>query len=642
VAIIADLVVPDIDATELDYLSDIGGTAFYATDKGGGVYTVSCAILGGSEGATGDGDLFSVEFTPVGEGTSAIDITTLKLRDVNNVPIDVGGVDGVVQIDCTPPLMQAIVETEGECYNEAPSFSTFRFRDDVNLDLAEYQIDSDGWNTIFSAVNDTIWFDDGWDLPGFGGLSEGSHTVYFRVKDDAGNWNGEGAPQPDTYSWSFIKDTTPPAAPTDFAAAPGNNKVHLTWTNPTGDASFEGVEIRVVGWGDYPQYGTPGPSAPSYPADETEGALVTQTALEAYDDDPRTPRDIYYYAAFAYDCAGNYSAGTPTSRDRATSYWLGDMYPATVGDGTIQIQDLAVFSVTFGQVQGGPAWNAEGDFGPTDDYSRFGIPEPDDAVDFEDLMIFAMNYGNVSASGTSGGPALASQEKPLREQVRFKLVPVSGEGDLMTYAVVMENEAKVLKGFSLDISYGLGNELVEIEASKLLTGKSSEHFFGTIERELGRVEICVAALGVDVPLAHSGEVARVVVRQGSGGPAGVRLEGADLRDLTNRKEEVEIETQSEAYVPKVSALMQNHPNPFNPVTRITYDVANAGRVRIEIYDVSGRMVRTLVDEHRGAGRYEVEWDGRNANGTPVHTGVYFYRMSAPGYTSQAKKMLLLK
>jgi hypothetical protein len=54
------------------------------------------------------------------------------------------------------------------------------------------------------------------------------------------------------------------------------------------------------------------------------------------------------------------------------------------------------------------------------------------------------------------------------------------------------------------------------------------------------------------------------------------------------------------------------------------------------------MVRTLVNQHRNVGRYEVEWDGRNASGTPVHTGVYFYRMSAPGYTSQAKKMLLLK
>jgi hypothetical protein len=194
----------------------------------------------------------------------------------------------------------------------------------------------------------------------------------------------------------------------------------------------------------------------------------------------------------------------------------------------------------------------------------------------------------------------------------------------------------------VELSYGLGNELVEVQAARSLSGRGSEHFFGTIERDPGKVEICVAALGVDVPLVHSGEVARIVVRQGSSDPAVVRVERADLRDVNNRKDEIEITTPGQTYVPKVSALMQNHPNPFNPVTRITYDVANAGQVRVEIYDVSGRLVRTLVNEHRGVGRYEVEWDGRNASGTPVHTGVYFYRMSAPGYTSQAKKMLLLK
>jgi len=570
----------------------------------------------------------------------------LKLRDVNNVPLTVDGVDGEVQIDCTPPVMQAIVEAQGECYKAAPTFSIFRFRDDVNLDLADYQIDADGWNAIFPppAVDDTVYFDDGWTLPGFGGLSEGSHTVYFRVKDDAGNWNGEGAPQPALYSWQFIKDTTPPAAPTGFVALPGHDKVHLTWTNPTGDGSFEGVEIRRVAWGDYPEYGTGAPvvPAPSYPADETEGDLVTQTGLEAYEDDPRTPRDIYYYAAFSYDCAGNYSTAGPTARDRSTSYWLGDMIPAGVGDGQIILVDLAAFSLTFGQIEDGPPWNAEGDIGPTDDYSRFGIPEPDDVVDFEDLMILAMNFQNVSPLGTSGGLiALAPPEKPLSEAVSFRLVVLSRDEPLVTYAVVIDNEAEVLKGFSLELAYGLANELVEVRPSSGLTGKGSEHFFGTIEREPGTVEVCVAALGVDAPFGYTGEVARVVVREGTSG--GLSLGKADLRDLSNRREEIAGgETPETPFVPMSSALLQNHPNPFNPVTTITYDVAVAGNVRVEIYDVSGRLVRTVVNGHKDVGRHETSWNGRDGQGNPVHTGVYFYRMSAPGYTSPAKKMLLLK
>jgi flagellar hook assembly protein FlgD len=65
-------------------------------------------------------------------------------------------------------------------------------------------------------------------------------------------------------------------------------------------------------------------------------------------------------------------------------------------------------------------------------------------------------------------------------------------------------------------------------------------------------------------------------------------------------------------------------------------------VSIRVYDVSGQLVRTLVDEFTTTGRHDAVWDGRNNNGETVTTGVYFYRMTAPGYASQTLKMLLLK
>ncbi|MCK4774574.1 MAG: right-handed parallel beta-helix repeat-containing protein, partial [Candidatus Krumholzibacteria bacterium] len=375
------------DFTEGSVLDPIGTTYFAAVDNGGGVYTVSGAILGGTEGSTLSGDLFYVTLTPTTvEGTGAIGLSGLLLRDPANVPLPGGVVGGDVQVDCTDPTMEwPLAELENECYNTAPSFSIFGFDDDVALDAAEYQIDAGGWVTIFSAYGLPSWDDDGWTLPGFSGLSDGAHTVYFRVSDMAGNSNGEGSP--DTYSWAFIKDTEAPAFPTDFVAAPGNQKVHLSWTNPTGDASFVGVEIRRVGWEDYPEYatGTPVVPAPDYPANETEGTLVVQTALEAYDDDPVAPRDIYYYTAFAYDCAGNYSVYDAAASDRATNYWLGDLDLS----GTVTTPDLITFSGTYGTIDGGAGFVAEADFGPTDDWSRFGIPLPDNIIQFEDLMIFA-------------------------------------------------------------------------------------------------------------------------------------------------------------------------------------------------------------------------------------------------------------
>jgi hypothetical protein len=95
-------------------------------------------------------------------------------------------------------------------------------------------------------------------------------------------------------------------------------------------------------------------------------------------------------------------------------------------------------------------------------------------------------------------------------------------------------------------------------------------------------------------------------------------------------------------VPASFALYQNIPNPFNPTTTIRYDVARRGGVvTLQVFDVSGRLVRTLVDQAQGEGYKDVTWDGRNEAGQPVATGMYFYRLSAPGFT-QTRKMVLLK
>jgi hypothetical protein len=93
--------------------------------------------------------------------------------------------------------------------------------------------------------------------------------------------------------------------------------------------------------------------------------------------------------------------------------------------------------------------------------------------------------------------------------------------------------------------------------------------------------------------------------------------------------------------PDAFALYQNIPNPFNPSTVIRYDVPpGGGRVSLRIYDVAGRLVRTLVDADETAGVKQVTWDGRNSHGNQVATGVYFYRMTAPGFTTTRRMVLL--
>jgi len=90
-----------------------------------------------------------------------------------------------------------------------------------------------------------------------------------------------------------------------------------------------------------------------------------------------------------------------------------------------------------------------------------------------------------------------------------------------------------------------------------------------------------------------------------------------------------------------NSLSQNYPNPFNPTTSIAFSLKERGAASLEIYDVSGRLVRTLAAEELPAGSHVKVWDGRDNAGVPAASGVYFYKLVAPGF-SQTKKMVLLK
>jgi hypothetical protein len=96
-----------------------------------------------------------------------------------------------------------------------------------------------------------------------------------------------------------------------------------------------------------------------------------------------------------------------------------------------------------------------------------------------------------------------------------------------------------------------------------------------------------------------------------------------------------------AEVPERFELYNNYPNPFNPETTIRYQLAKHSDVKIEIYNVLGQKIRTLLDVARPAGLYTIQWDAKNDNGAFVASGVYIYRMEATDFV-KSEKMLLLK
>ena len=117
------------------------------------------------------------------------------------------------------------------------------------------------------------------------------------------------------------------------------------------------------------------------------------------------------------------------------------------------------------------------------------------------------------------------------------------------------------------------------------------------------------------------------------------------KTLVEAEEEIVVENAA-AELPQVFSLSPNYPNPFNPSTTIKFQLPEKNgtatvRTVLRVYDILGRVVRTIVDEDMSPGFYTKQWDGLNDKGVGISSGVYFYSIMA-GDFRQTKKMLLIK
>ncbi len=118
-------------------------------------------------------------------------------------------------------------------------------------------------------------------------------------------------------------------------------------------------------------------------------------------------------------------------------------------------------------------------------------------------------------------------------------------------------------------------------------------------------------------------------------------------DLRGNRHQVRIDTELDPWNPTEAApaliykLDQNYPNPFNPITTIKYQIPVKSMVNLSVFDVSGRLIRTLVNENNDSGFHAVRWDGRDGRGNPVGSGIYFSRIQAGSYV-ETKRMVLLR
>jgi len=132
-----------------------------------------------------------------------------------------------------------------------------------------------------------------------------------------------------------------------------------------------------------------------------------------------------------------------------------------------------------------------------------------------------------------------------------------------------------------------------------------------------------------------------------GSAAGQTTNAGTLTNSALRYAAIDIDFSSSAssdditIISNVDLLAQNYPNPFNPITTIFYNMIEDGNISIEIFNIKGQKVKTLINEHATAGDYTIVWDGTNYNNKKISSGMYLYKMKSSNYTS-TKKMILMK
>ena len=116
------------------------------------------------------------------------------------------------------------------------------------------------------------------------------------------------------------------------------------------------------------------------------------------------------------------------------------------------------------------------------------------------------------------------------------------------------------------------------------------------------------------------------------------LSEREIQNIAN--ETTNVDESSRSAIPVHTQLYQNYPNPFNSNTTIVYHLKEAGHVKIEIYDVLGKKVRSLIDAEKNIGAHQLHWDGKNESGETVASGLYLYKMKTSDFVA-VKKIVLL-
>ncbi len=479
-----------------------------------------------------------------------------------------------------------------------------------------------------------------WDLAG-SPSSPGTRCVHVKFKDAANNWST------DWISASIEYDFTPPTWPggSAFMVMPTDapskadgwgHAIYMEWPAVSGAQHYGFNWQRTT---DYPEYDVPMPDFPPTINDEFFGSH-SLTGTSATFETLELP-GIYFISLFVQDMAGNWSTSKLTAA--TTNYYLGDF--GDEGDGTnlmggLRIEDFQFLAQNYFAPDLHP-YQQLYDIAPTHNGDIYGYPTQDGEVEFNDLVVFTFVYDAHPLAGRGSTIDPAPNPKPV---VSGNLV-VSADMPNQFYAgqefetVVRVSDPSAVKLMSLTLDYNSDLlEAISIQPGDMFENENA--FLLNCVKDAA-VQMDGTILGADNTFSGS-EIATIRFRAKSSGSFQFSDPEMIFRDRSNQDIQVLFSNIAAPALPGAFALSQNRPNPFNPTTTFDLYLPTACDWRCEIFNVAGQIVKT-VSGYNEAGTVPITWNGTDANGSRVASGIYFYRLSADnGRFTQTKKMVLMK
>jgi len=326
---------------------------------------------------------------------------------------------------------------------------------------------------------------------------------------------------------------------------------------------------------------------------------------------------------YSSDILGNLSPQTPLGYLRG-----GD----ATGDNQVDIADANLVYSLWNETPGDASFVADADV------------NADGVINSLDLGFVTTNFGNdgygappvFKATGEDSDNATAKVEVVGVQEVEswwsgrvFEVTAkATGMSDVMAYELVLgydPDRVKVLPGDAV------------VEGDVFANNSRGSLFFSRTEP--GRVEVASGRVGREWSARGDAELVTVRFMTLTEDPGQIEVLGGQFVNSAYQANTMRVE-KAQA-LPKIAALHQNFPNPFNPSTEIRFDIPTAREVQLRVFNQLGQTVRTLVDSRMKAGTYRIKWDGKTEAGNSISSGVYFYSLEA-GEFSQIRKMTLVK